>query len=390
MNILLQSTVEPMVLTAGRLREAALFAYRRFLLESVAPGGTVDPALIAHGGTSGPWVLGPGVDLSAFRASHGPQMEALDELRRCEGVRRAIAAMPECEAFLAPLDADAAGVTNYFATISTPCDMRTVGQRIASAATHLLRQITGAETVDAAATEASDDAALAVEGDAATGASAVTADVKPMKPWRLVTSRWVTYDAEQCRDDLLLVSAAHKVRLCVLFRSRALPSLSRRFFSMPSASIHWVRPYTPPRRRAAFRPSPSFRRVNFQSSRWLVSRCCDHSLTSRCLQSAIIDRTMAVADPAPFGAASSTALTTKSTLAARPPPAAPVDSDGLPASAVDDRAVSTPADVAWFLAWPAKRAFSRNKYFRVMAQTVLPTFHRLQVRVAGKVRRMGR
>lgn len=225
MNILLQSTVEPMVLTAGRLREAALFAYRRFLLESVAPGGTVDPAVLAHGGTLGPWVLAPGLDLSAFRASHGPQMEALDELRWCEGVRRAIAAMPECEAFLGPLDADAAGVTGYFATISTPCDMRTVGQRLASAAAHLLCQITGAETVDAA-TEASEEAALALEAYVAAGASAVTADVKPlpMKPWRLVTSRWATYDAEQCRDDLLLVSVAQRTPACTfLCGLRALP-----------------------------------------------------------------------------------------------------------------------------------------------------------------------
>lgn len=222
------SAVEPMVLTAGRLRESALFAYRRFLLESAAAagGGGVEPAAIAHGGTSGPWVLPPGTDLSGAAASHASLLAALEELRLCEGVRRALAAVPECDAFIGPLDADVAGVTDYFSVIRTPCDLRTVGQRLASAATHLVRQIRGgggsapaamvdeagaASEGEAAASAAAPDAAAAAAAAAAIAGgppiAVVTVDGKtlPVKPWRVVADRWAMYDAEQCRDDLLLV-----------------------------------------------------------------------------------------------------------------------------------------------------------------------------------------
>jgi hypothetical protein len=215
------SAVEPMVLTAGRLREAALFAYRRYVIEA---GGGTDPATVAHGGTSGPWVLPPGADLSGEAAAQGPALAALEELRLCEGVRRALAALPECDAFLGPLDADAAGVPDDVTVIRTPCDLRTVGQRLASAATHLLRQIRGGgAAVAPAPVEEAGEGSVDAEGagavsaaasggvDAATAGGAtvavVTVDGKtlPVKPWRVVTDRWATYDAEQCRDDLLLV-----------------------------------------------------------------------------------------------------------------------------------------------------------------------------------------
>lgn len=329
-HLLRMSLAEPLVLTAGRLREAALFAYRRFLVESGAEAGAgLPPAAFAHGGTVGPWVLPPAAEFSAaVAAAHGPALAALEELRLCEGVRRAVAAMPECAAFVAPLDVDAAGVPEYFKVVTVPNDMRTVGQRLSSAAAHLLQVINGGE--DAPPPPAAAAASSGPQSSLTPACVLIDAKTLPVLPWRLVSDRWASYNAGQCRDDMLQTF------------------LNAQRFNAPSSELHV-----------------------------LAEKC--RARTMELFAAVVIDRSMTVADPPPFGGAPA---------APHPPTAVlsrqPSGPRTLPAAAEDDHAVSSPEDVDWYLSWPAvRRTLARNKYFRKLAESVMPTLYRLQVRAAA-------
>jgi hypothetical protein len=373
--------VQPMVLTAGRIREAALFAYRRYVLECaasiadtkpmssspdasgtvVSPAlGTAEPPIVAvsadlcHGGLVGPWIQLPPLPATLStsaedQALRKEAMDRLEELRLCEGVRRLIASLPSCEAFLAPLDADAAGVTEYFTVVTNPCDMRTIGQRLAAAAMHAVRDLTREphkDDIEEGPALVSSDAGgsgAAPSDSAAVATAEVVVDgiSHPVKAWRLVRRRWAAYCSEDFRRDVLQVFA------------------NAQLFNAPGSPLHG-----------------------------LAESC--RIQAEELFSAAVERRSRAVLDPPPWAAESGTANPAASTSAPSVSDALSL-ANGQPASSLDDRAVSGADDADWYLGWPpGKRAFYRNKYFRTLAQSVLPLHRKLQVRPLCSWRQVSR
>lgn len=202
---------EPMVLTAGKIREATLFALRRYDRDMLAESaGDAPPSEVHfHGGMLGEWVwpgsaaYGPLPQHVAGHEDVAALVQQLDTLRRCEAVRRLTGRTPECEPYNFPLDADAAGVPDYYDVVGEPCDVRTIGQRLACAAEQaraaLERIIAGVPVP----TPASFTAQVPVSEMDVVAASASVTDVV----WKPVMDRWRGYDSSAFVADFRRVFA---------------------------------------------------------------------------------------------------------------------------------------------------------------------------------------
>ena len=311
---------EPMVLPAGRLREAALFAFRRFLFETASSSAAAAIAADLHcfGGVIGGWVWeGPATSTSSPAAPSSAatiaSLEAhLSELRACEAVRRHIACLNESELFRMPLDAEQEGLEDYYEKVTDPCDLRTVGQRLASASRSLMQQLQAARdgvpvpapSAPVAATADADQQQPAAASSSAADLSSASASSSssppaPAKPWPLVLDRWASYGRSSFMTDMskMFVNA--------------------QMFNTPGSEI-------------------------FVRAGMLLERF-------KQLMAAL--NTSAVPSPS---------LT--SPLAQQP--------------TCNDAMVTAEA-AAGFLRWPTKRSLYRNKYLRTMTQAVMPLVHQI-------------